>query len=120
MKPAEPRRRRPRRGTLLLEPTREHIARAQQPQAPEALVEPVRIIRNIVKQSGFEQGDPQPFIECVQTIFPLQGTPTPVSPGKVIELEVPDMYGRPWAHIWERYWEEGMERPTEEDVFSFE
>jgi hypothetical protein len=87
---------------------------------PEVLIEPVRIIRNIVKSSGFEQGDPQPFIECVPTIYPLEGKATPVSPGTVIELEVPDMYGRPWARIWEQYWEAGMERPPEEDVFSFE
>jgi hypothetical protein len=87
---------------------------------PEALVEPVRIIRNVLKSSGFEQGDPQPFIECVQTIFPIEGRSTPVSPGTTIELEVPDMYGRPWAEIWEKYWEEGLERPQEEDVFSFE
>jgi hypothetical protein len=87
---------------------------------PEALIEPVRIIRNIVRLSGFEQGDPQPFIECVQTIFPIDGTGTAVAPGTVIELEVPDMYGRPWARIWEQYWEEGLERPREEDVFSFE
>ncbi len=38
----------------------------------------------------------------------------------VIEYEIPDMYGRPWAHIWEKYWEEGMERPQVEDIFSFE
>ena len=87
---------------------------------PEALVEPVRIIRNIVKLSGFEQGDPQPFIECVQTIFPIEGASTPVTPGTKFEYEMPDMYGRPWAHIWEQYWEEGLERPQEEDVFSFE
>ncbi len=87
---------------------------------PEALVEPVRIIRNIVKISDFDQGDPQPYIECVQTIYPLKGTPTPVPPGTVVELEVPDMYGRPWAQIWEKYWEAGMEQPQEGDVFSFE
>jgi len=56
----------------------------------------------------------------VQTIYPLKGRSTPVTPGTTIELEVPDMYGRPWARIWEQYWEEGMERPQEEDVFSFE
>ena len=78
---------------------------------PEALVEPVRIVRNFQRTSGFDEGDPYVFIECVQTIFPINGTPTPVSPGTVIELEVPDMYGRPWAHIWEKYWEQGMERP---------
>jgi hypothetical protein len=68
---------------------------------PEALVEPVRIVRNLTKLSGFEQGDPYVFIECVQTIFPIEGNATPVSPGTVIELQVPDMYGRPWAQIWE-------------------
>jgi hypothetical protein len=87
---------------------------------PEALVEPVRIIRNIVKLSGFEQGDPQTFIECVQTIFPVEGISTPMTPGSVIEYQIPDMYGRPWAHIFNQYWEEGMEQPLEEDIFSFE
>ena len=86
----------------------------------EALVEPVRIIRNYLKTSGFEEGDPYVFIECIQTIFPLDGRATPVSPGQVIEYEVPDMYGRPWAQIWEEYFEQDMERPEEDDIFSFE
>ena len=86
---------------------------------PDALVQPIRIVRNLVKQSGFEQGDPYTFIECVQTIFPQRGRPTPVSPGAVIPYEVPDMYGRPWAHIWEEYFEKGMERPQEADPFVF-
>jgi hypothetical protein len=87
---------------------------------PEALVEPVRIVRKLLKASGFEEGDPQVFIECTQTIFPIDGTATPVSPGEVIRFEVPDMLGRPWAKIWEQYWEKGMERPKEKDVFSFD
>jgi hypothetical protein len=29
------------------------------------------------------------------------------------------MYGRPWAQLWEKYFENGMERPKDEDVFSF-
>jgi hypothetical protein len=87
---------------------------------PEALVEPVRIVRNYVKESGFEEGDPYVFIECVQTIFPIDGTATPVAPGQVIQYEVPDMYGRPWAKIWEKYWEQGMEKPEEKDIFSFD
>jgi hypothetical protein len=82
---------------------------------PEALVQPIRIVRNLVKQSGFEEGDPYIFIECVQTIFPRAGRPTPVSPGTVIPYEVPDLYGRPWAHIWEEYFEKGMDRPREPD-----
>lgn len=87
---------------------------------PEALVEPVRIVRKLVKSSGYDEGDPYVFVECMQTIFPIDGTATPVSPGTVIDYEVPDMYGRPWAQIWEHYFEQGMERPEEEDIFDFD
>ena len=86
---------------------------------PEALVTPVRIVRNYVKQATFKEGDPYAFIECVPTIFPIDGKPTAVSPGKVIEYEVPDIYGRPWAHIWEKYFEQGMQKPQSEDIFTF-
>ena len=87
---------------------------------PEALVEPVRIVRNYLKTSGYEDGDPYVFIDCNPTIYPINGKATPVSPGTVIQYEVPDMYGRPWAHIWDKYWEQGMERPEGEDIFSFD
>ncbi|HZF30727.1 MAG TPA: hypothetical protein VE907_16545 [Gammaproteobacteria bacterium] len=86
---------------------------------PEALVEPVRIIRNYVKIGDFDTGDPYVFIDCVQTIFPIGGKASPVTPGTEIQYEVPDIYGRPWAHIWEKYFEQGMEKPEAEDIFSF-
>jgi hypothetical protein len=74
-----------------------------------------------VKLSDFDDGDPYVFIECTQTIYPIDGVATPVSPGQVIQYEVPDMYGRPWAHIWEEYWEKGMEKPDDDDdIFSFD
>jgi hypothetical protein len=87
---------------------------------PEALVEPVRIVRNLVKEGGFDEGEPYVFIECNPTIFPVDGTGTPVSPGQVISYEIPDMLGRPWAAVWEKYWEQGMQRPEEEDIFDFQ
>jgi hypothetical protein len=87
---------------------------------PEALVEPVRIVRNLKKESSVTAGDPYVFIECVPTIYPLDGKPTPVSPGDKIEYQIPDMYGRPWAQIWEQYFEQGMQKPeTGDDIFSF-
>ena len=55
----------------------------------------------------------------MQTIYPLDGTATPVTPGRVLEYEVPDMYGRPWAQIWDKYWEQGMQKPEQEDIFDF-
>jgi hypothetical protein len=84
---------------------------------PEALVQPVRIVRNLEKLSGFEQGAPQDFIECIQTLFPVNGVATPKSAGDVIQYEVPGMYYRPWAHIWEKYFERDMQRPQAEDIF---
>jgi hypothetical protein len=87
---------------------------------PEALVEPIRLVRNFAKQSGPDEGAPYAFVECVQTIFPINGVPTPVSPGAVIEYEVPDIYGRPWAKMWKEHFEEGMSGGEEGDLFSFD
>jgi hypothetical protein len=87
---------------------------------PEALVEPIRIIRNLVKLGETVDSEPYVFVECLQAIFPIDGIATPVAPGSVIEYPVPDMYGRPWAKIWETEFEQGMRRPREEDIFSFE
>jgi len=86
---------------------------------PEALVEPTRIVRTFTKQSNPDQGDPYMFIECVQTIYPVNGKATPLSPGATFQYEVPDMYGRPWAQMWEKYNEKNMEKPVNEDLFDF-
>jgi len=83
---------------------------------PEALVEPIRMTRTLEKSSGFEEGDPYTFIECVQTIFPVNGFAKPVLAGTVFPYKVPDMFGRPWAQIWEEYHEKGMKRPVENDL----
>jgi hypothetical protein len=37
----------------------------------------------------------------------------------VIQYEVPDMHGRPWAHMWEKYFEQGMQHPAQKDLFDF-
>jgi hypothetical protein len=85
---------------------------------PEALVEPIRIVRNFNKLSGPESGPPHIYIECVQTIFPVNGKATPLAPGATFQYEVPDMFGRPWAKLWERH-EKNMEKPVNDDIFDF-
>ena len=87
---------------------------------PEALVEPIRMTRTLMRISGFESGDPYTFIECVQTIYPIDGRATPVVAGKVIPFKVPNMYDRPWAKLWEEYHEKGMQRPPEKELFKFD
>jgi hypothetical protein len=33
---------------------------------------------------------------------------------------MPDMYGRPWAKVWEEHFEKGMTKPeVSEDLFDF-
>lgn len=45
----------------------------------ESLVEPIGIVRDLKKLSGFEEGEPYVFIECVQTIFPIDGLATTIA-----------------------------------------
>jgi hypothetical protein len=85
----------------------------------EALVEPVRMIQVHIKTAELEEADPFVYTRCIQTIFPVEGRPLPLSPGTTIEYTVPDMYGRPWAQIWERYFEQGMSREDDESIFDF-
>jgi hypothetical protein len=86
-------------------------------------VQPIRIMRKLNRLGGMDTGNPYAFIECVPNIYPVKGKATPVTPGQVIELEVPDMYGRPWAKNWEKYNEAGMKDPDkgkEDELFNFD
>jgi hypothetical protein len=88
---------------------------------PEALVQPIRIVRNLTKVGSLREGDPYAYIECIQTLFTVNGVATPVTPGTVIPFKVQDMFDRPWAQIWEENFEKGMSRPAEkEDIFNFD
>ncbi len=90
---------------------------------PESLVEPIRIVRSLPRTSGLDEGNPYTYIECVPTIFPVEGRAHSTSPGQVIQYQVPDMYGRPWARMWEEHFEQGMKNPAKqqlEELFDFE
>jgi hypothetical protein len=86
----------------------------------EALVEPVRIVHRWTKAGELNEGNPYQYVECVQYNYPVEGRATPIPPGTTIEYDVPDVYGRPWARIWERYFEQGMEHPEPEPLFGFD
>jgi len=86
---------------------------------PEALAEPLRLVQVHIKTAELEDVDPFIYSRCIQTIFPIDGRAQPVAPGTEIDYTVPDMYARPWATIWERYFEDGMERPEGDTLFGF-
>ena len=85
----------------------------------DVYVDPVRIVQVWDRKGRLNEGDPFVMIECVPHMFPVKGVATPKSPGDAFEYELPDIYGRPWAQIWEEYHEAGMDRPAGEDLFSF-
>ena len=88
---------------------------------PEALVRPIRIVRNFARIGALNEGDPYEAIECLPNIFPVKGVATPVAPGEVIPYEALDMFRRPWAQLWEKYFEKDMQRPKKDEVdFNFE
>ncbi len=90
---------------------------------PESLVEPIRIVRNLHRVAAFSDAKetPQTFIECVQTIFSVDGENAPLTPGNVIQYEMPDMYNRPWSAVWRKYFEKGMSKKDDsEDIFNFD
>jgi hypothetical protein len=87
---------------------------------PEALVAPIRVVRSLDRVGDLASGNPYSYIECIPTIFPVNGIATHVASGKTIQYEVPEMYGRPWAQIWEKYFEQGMHKPqAADDILDF-
>jgi len=83
---------------------------------PEAFVQPVRDIRFFSRQGDYKDGGPFHLEHCNQTIFVgKDGRGAQVPPGTTIEYTVRDLYDRPWARIWEQYFEKDMKRPAEAD-----
>ena len=54
------------------------------------------------------------WTECTRPLYPVDGYATQIAPGQVIQYRVPDMLDRPWAKIWEEFFEKNMDRPKEE------
>ena len=86
----------------------------------EAFAEPLRIVHYMDKTRELNDGDPFHYMECIPANFPVEGQATPKTPGSRLEYYMPNIPGRPWADIWERYHEDGMQRPEQEDIFNFE
>jgi hypothetical protein len=88
---------------------------------PTAFVAPLRLDVLYTYRAGPMSDMRYQWKECQQSLFNVDGRLQPLTPGTVIEYEIPDWFDRPWARIWEQYFEEGMERPeVEEDIFDFE
>ena len=81
---------------------------------PEAFVQPLRINdrylrRGLLNDPALREG----YYECVDNIRNVNGRPRrllPNDPGYV------DVTHRPWAKVWEKYFEQGWDRPAHDDL----
>jgi hypothetical protein len=86
---------------------------------PEALQQPVRILWHRNYQQSWSEAGRLGWAECTRALYPIDGFATQVAPGQTIEFTVPDMFDRPWAKIWERYFEQDMDKPKDEIDLGF-
>ena len=86
----------------------------------EALRAPVRDLRFLSVVGNLTDGPPKTYSHCEQSIFPIDGKEQFVPPGETIEYTVLGL-DRPWAKIYEEYFEADMQRPEPAfDIFSFD
>jgi hypothetical protein len=87
---------------------------------PLAFVAPLRLDALYVYLKGPQSDMRYQWKECQQALWNVNGRLQPVAAGTVIQYRIPDWYDRPWARIWEEYFEEGMKRPApDENIFDF-
>jgi len=78
---------------------------------PEAFVKPLRIVTPWNRTGGIDSERRYNFVECrVESGIVLgpDGRPSQLTP---FDEGFIDFYGRPWAQNWEKFFEQGWERP---------
>lgn len=81
---------------------------------PEALLQPLRLQQQYYRQAGLD--DPErrrTHIECLSNIANTEGRPANLS---MDDPRFVDYYGRPWAKNWEKWFEQGWDKPEELEV----
>jgi len=88
---------------------------------PLAFVAPLRLDLLYTYLDGPSSPMRYQWKECQQALWNVNGRLQPVTPGTVIQYRLPDWYDRPWARVWEEYFEKGMKRPEpSDDIFRFD
>lgn len=82
---------------------------------PEAFAEPLHIVTPWTRTGGIDSERRYNFVECrVESGIVLgpDGRPSQLTP---LDEEFIDFLGRPWAQNWEKFFEQGWERPAAND-----
>jgi len=79
---------------------------------PEALVQPVRIQDRFIRRAPADDPNMRyTFIECLSNIKNVNGRPQQLTK---TDANFVDYYGRPWAQNWEKWFEQGWDKPESE------
>jgi len=80
---------------------------------PEALLKPVVLKERYLRRADAGAPDRRVrFYACLSNIRNVNGLPTQLTN---VSPEYVDYFGRPWAQVWEKYFEKGWDKPSSED-----
>ena len=78
---------------------------------PDALLQPVVVRDRFLRRAtADDQTARYTFIECLSNIKNVDGRPKQLSKN---DPDFVDYYGRPWAQLWEKYFEVGWDKPED-------
>jgi hypothetical protein len=81
---------------------------------PEALVQPIRYKDRFLRVAAPDSPTARyTFIECLSNIRNVNGRPKQLTSS---DPEFVDYYGRPWAKVWEKYFEKGWDKPDSNGI----
>jgi hypothetical protein len=75
---------------------------------PEAFVQPLHATARFVRQAD-NPTRRYTYIECLSNLRNVNGRPSQLTAASGERFI--DYYGRPWAQNWEKYFEQGWEKP---------
>ncbi len=81
---------------------------------PQAFVQPLRVRDRYLRRAP--AGDPDArftFIECLSNIKNVEGRPKQLTADDPAYV---DYYGRPWAKNWEKWFEQGWDKPASDQA----
>ena len=74
-------------------------------------MQPIRLQERFLRYAGMDHPEARyTFIECLGNIKNVNGFPKQLNKGDPDFIE---HYGRPWAQNWEKWFEQGWDKPEE-------
>jgi hypothetical protein len=81
---------------------------------PEALLQPLRAYDHYLRAAPLSDDEHRfTYIRCLTNVRNVNGRPQQLGES---DAGFVDYYGRPWAKNWEKYFEQGWDKPDEDEL----